>query len=103
MPLLCCDVGLVSELRLTAGRVLMDLASRAVSGTSVYANGLKYVEVWAGFVLAHYRTSEHRAALDRYILQRKSSLFWSFICIGDFVRCNALNLYKAAIISFYAI
>jgi len=41
MPLLCCDVGLVSELRLTASCVLMDLASPAVSGTSVYANGLK--------------------------------------------------------------
>jgi len=40
MPLLCCDVGLVSELSLTAGCVLMDLASPAVSGTSVYANGL---------------------------------------------------------------
>jgi len=43
MPLLCCDVGLVSELRLTAGCVLMDLASPAVSGTSVYANGLTYI------------------------------------------------------------
>ena len=32
---------LVSELRLTAGCVLMDLASPAISGTSVYANGLK--------------------------------------------------------------
>ena len=40
MPLLCCDVVLVSELRLTAGCVLMDLASPVVSGTSVYANGL---------------------------------------------------------------
>jgi len=39
--MLCCDVGLVSEFRLTAGCVLMDLASPAVSGTSVYANGLK--------------------------------------------------------------
>ena len=38
---MCCDVGLVSELRPTAGCVLMDLASPAVSGTSVYANGLK--------------------------------------------------------------
>jgi len=36
---------LVSELRLTAGCVLMDLASPAVSGTSVYANGLKKM-VW---------------------------------------------------------
>jgi len=40
---------LVSELRLTAGCILMDLASPAVSGTSVYANGLKtpgnYVKV----------------------------------------------------------
>jgi len=39
MPLLCYDVGLVSELRLTAGCVLMDLASPAISETSVYANG----------------------------------------------------------------
>ena len=39
---MCCDVGLVSELRLTAGCVLMDLASPAVSGTSVYANGLMH-------------------------------------------------------------
>jgi len=31
---------LVSEFRLTAGCVLMDLASPAVSQTSVYANGL---------------------------------------------------------------
>jgi len=30
----------VSELHLTAGCVLMDLASPAVSGTSVYANGI---------------------------------------------------------------
>jgi hypothetical protein len=42
MPLLCCDVGLVSELRLTAGCVLMDLASPAVSRTTVYANGLRH-------------------------------------------------------------
>ena len=41
MPLLCCDVVLVSELRLTAGCVLMDLASPAVSGTSMYANGFR--------------------------------------------------------------
>jgi len=40
MPLLRCDVGLVSELRLTAGCVLMDLVSPAVSETSVYASGL---------------------------------------------------------------
>jgi len=37
---------LVSELRLTAGCVLMDLASPAVSGTSVYANGLRRVFGW---------------------------------------------------------
>jgi len=35
---------LVSELRLTAGCVLMDLASPAISGTSVYANGLNRTE-----------------------------------------------------------
>jgi len=40
MPLLCCDVGLVSEFRLTAGCVLMDLASPAASQAAVYANGL---------------------------------------------------------------
>jgi len=37
---LCCDVGLVSVLRLTAGCVLMDLASPAISQMTVYANGL---------------------------------------------------------------
>jgi len=40
---LCCDVGLVSELRLTAGCVLMELASPAVSETSVCANGLTHL------------------------------------------------------------
>ena len=43
MPLLCCDVGLVSELRLTASCVLMDLASLAASQAAVYASGLKEV------------------------------------------------------------
>jgi len=43
MTLLCCDVGLFSELRLTAGCVLMDLAGPAVSGTFVYAFGLTNV------------------------------------------------------------
>jgi len=38
---LCCDVGLVSEFSLTAGCVLMDLASPAASQAAVYANGLK--------------------------------------------------------------
>jgi len=42
---------LVSELRLTAGCVLMDLASPAVSGTSVYANGLRsyFFDVYKDF------------------------------------------------------
>ena len=40
---MCCDVGLLSELRLTASCVLMELASPAVSETSVYANGLSTV------------------------------------------------------------
>ena len=40
MPLLCCDVGLVSEFCLTAGCVLMGLASPAASQAAVYANGL---------------------------------------------------------------
>jgi hypothetical protein len=47
--------------------------------------------------------SEHGAAIVHYILQkRRYSLFWTFFCISDFVCCNAVNVYKAAIISFYA-
>ena len=38
-------MGLVSELRPTAGCVLMDLASLAVSRTSVYASGLTQLPV----------------------------------------------------------
>ena len=52
--------------------------------------------------LAPDRNSEHGAAIGHYILQNKSSLFWTLFCVGDFVTCNAVNLYKAAIISFYA-
>jgi len=61
MPLLCCDVGLVSELSLTAGCVLMDLASPAVSQTSVYANGLKLDSV-----------TVHVANISRHCLQSVS-------------------------------
>jgi len=52
---------LVSELRLTAGCVLMDLASPAVSGTSVYANGLKLNMEMAGFpkMLMHHAAEDH--------------------------------------------
>ena len=39
---MCCDVGLVSEFRLTASCVLMDLASPTTSQAAVYANGLTY-------------------------------------------------------------
>jgi len=46
---LCCDVELVSELRLTAGCVLMDLASPAVSQTSVYASGLSQARTFEWF------------------------------------------------------
>jgi hypothetical protein len=45
---------------------------------------------------------EHGAAIGHYILQKKSFVSWSSFCISDFVCCNAVNLYKAAIISFYA-
>jgi len=54
------------------------------------------------FFLSYDRNSEHGAAISHYILQKKSSVFWTFFCIGDFVRCNAVNLYKADVISFYA-
>jgi len=52
--------------------------------------------------LAHDRISEHCAAIGHYFLQNMSSLFWSFFCITDSVSWNAVNLYTAAIISFYA-
>ena len=52
--------------------------------------------------LTHDRKSEHGDAISHYILQKKSSLFWTFFWISDFVSCNAVNLYKSAIISFYA-
>jgi hypothetical protein len=52
--------------------------------------------------LAHYRKSEHVAAITHYIVRKKCSLYWTFLCVSDFVRCDAVNLYKAAIISFYA-
>ena len=54
---MCCDVGLVSELRLTAGCVLMELASLAVSETSVYASGLKAVSVNSTAVLSNAKWS----------------------------------------------
>jgi hypothetical protein len=47
---------------------------------------------------------EHGVAIVHYILQKKRySVFWTFFCSSDFVCYNELNLYKAAIISFYAI
>jgi len=52
--------------------------------------------------LAHDSISEHGAAIGHYFLQKKSSLFWSFFFIIYSVSCNAVNLYTAAIISFYA-
>jgi hypothetical protein len=61
-----------------------------------------HLELWTGFVLAHYWNSEHGAAIGHYILQKKNSLIWSFFCFSDFVCCNAVNLYTAAVISFYA-
>ena len=51
--------------------------------------------------LAHDRNSEHGAAISHYILQNKSSVFWTFFCIGDFVSCSTVNLYKADVICFY--
>jgi len=62
MPLLCCDVGLVSELRLRAGCVLMDLASPAVTGTSVYANGLKSP------LLAYFKGTKKNSKITVYLV-----------------------------------
>jgi hypothetical protein len=52
--------------------------------------------------LAHNGISEHGVDFSHYILQNKSSLLWTFLCISDSVSCNSVNLYRAAIISFYA-
>jgi hypothetical protein len=52
--------------------------------------------------LAPDRNCEHVWAIVHYILQKRYSLFQTFFCSSDFVCCNAVNLYKAAIISFYA-
>jgi len=52
--------------------------------------------------LAHDRNSEHGTVISHYILQKKSSLFWTFFCISDFVSCNTVNLYKSDVISFYS-
>jgi len=52
--------------------------------------------------LADDRISEHGVDFSHYILQRKISLLCIFLCISDSVSCNAVNLYTAAIISFYA-
>ena len=53
--------------------------------------------------LAYDRNSEHCVDFSHYILQKKTSLLWTSLCISDSVSCNAVNLYTAAIISFYAI
>ena len=50
--------------------------------------------------LAHDRNSEHGAAISHNILQKKSSLICTFFCNNNFVSCNAVDLYKVAIISF---
>jgi hypothetical protein len=52
--------------------------------------------------LAHDRNCERGAAIGHYIVQKKSSVIWSLFCVVDFVCCNAVNLYRAAITSFYA-
>jgi len=52
--------------------------------------------------LAHDGISEHGVDLSHYFLQKKISLLLIFHCISDSVSCNAVNLYTAAIISFYA-
>ena len=52
--------------------------------------------------LAHDRISEHGVDFSYYIVQKMISLLWTFLCISDSVSCNAVNLYTAAIISFYA-
>ena len=73
IPLLCCDVGVVSELRLTAGCVLMELASPAVSGTSVYANGLSKISC------IHCPYSETMYSRDAWILGTRSPRQLNFV------------------------
>ena len=84
MPLLCCDVGLVSELRLTAGCVLMDLVSPAVSGTSVYATPLlrSWVRIPPGawiFVCCECRVLSGRGLCDELITRPEE--FYRLCCV----------------------
>jgi hypothetical protein len=39
--------------------------------------------------------------LSAIILQKKSSLFWAFFSVSDFVSCNEVNLYKIGVINLY--
>jgi hypothetical protein len=48
--------------------------------------------------LGHDRNSECGAAMGHCILQKGTFLF----CFSDFVCCSAVNVYRAAIVSFYA-
>jgi len=52
--------------------------------------------------LAYDRNSEHGVDFSHYMLQKKISLLCTSLCISDSVSFNAVNLYTAAIISFYA-
>ena len=69
--------------------------------TSILYFPLNHVEVWTGFVWLTIE-SLNIVSIGHYILQKKSSLFWCSFFISDSVSCNAVNLYTAAIISFYA-
>jgi hypothetical protein len=51
--------------------------------------------------LAHDRNSEQGAAISHSAKEEFSVLDF-FLCISESVGCNAVNLYKADIISFYA-
>jgi len=76
MPLLCCDVGLVSELRLTADCVLMDLVSPAVSQTSVYANGL----------IHHTTVLQTSCILENFYIMWNFTIHTLFLCFTQVIK-----------------
>jgi len=67
---LCCDVGLVSEFRLTAGCILMDLAIPAAPQAAVYANGLTNNNVTT---MEHLPCSPDLVLADFYLFCRMKS------------------------------
>jgi hypothetical protein len=62
---------------------------------------LYHVEVWTGFVWL-ILGNLNMVWPSVIILCKEEFSILDFLCFSDFVCCSEVNLYKAAIISFYA-